>query len=99
MLIKFPDFRNLMTTGNVISACAACFVAGMAWSDVNRKLESHEQRFTKLEAGESSASADIQKLEKVTIKLDGSVQYLASQMVDMKKWLEKISDQVSAKGR
>lgn len=60
MSVRIPDFRNIFTTGNVISACSAMFICGMAWMNVQNSQANQGDRLTKVEKKEEKLDESIQ---------------------------------------
>lgn len=91
MKIVAPDFRNLLTTGNIVSACSAMFICGMAWMNVQGTQASQAEKILKIEKKEDTLTDNVQdiKLDVATIKVIQANQ--SKTLEEVKDWLKTIS--------
>lgn len=86
------EFRNILTTGNVISAMATAFIAGGAWFGIQNDIKAHTTSIDKLEKNEIQNNKDLMSLKISVTKIESTQQYDSQQLQDIKEWLKRISE-------
>lgn len=94
MSVRIPDFRNIFTTGNVISALSAAFIAGMAWMNVQGALAAHGKELDTLKRSDDITRVDVVGIKVSVGRIETSQQDAASQLTDIKRWMERLSDKL-----
>lgn len=91
MNVKLPDFRNLLTTGNLLSAIAGVFIVGGAWASVQADIKANKEKI-------AAVDVDIKTLPQVkqdVAVIKSSQQRTESDISDIKHWLEKLTDKIN----
>lgn len=89
---RLPDFRNIFTTGNIISVVGGAFIAGTAWMTVQNTLSAHGTRIEKLEKKEEASIITGAAVHIDIAVIKKSQENTEKDIESIKKWLEKISE-------
>jgi hypothetical protein len=93
MSVQLPDFRNLFTTGNVISTVSAAFICGMAWMNVQGTQGSQSERLTKVEKSEQRLIESVQTIKEGVATINANQVNQNRSIEEIKDWLKTITRQ------
>lgn len=93
-MAKLPDFRNLFTTGNLISGGSAMFIAGMAWMNVQSTQAHQATRLDKLDESDKSITSDVNTIKQDIAVIKNVQKNTSDQITEVKEWLRIISAQL-----
>lgn len=93
MQVKVPDFRNILTTGNVVSALSATFIAGMAWMNVQAGQVSLTARVDKVEKSDEKLTEDVHTIKEGIATINANQLNQNKSIEEIKEWLRTITRQ------
>lgn len=105
MNVKIPDFRNLLTTGNIVSACSALVVGATAWANVQADLRSNKESVTeqkksieRLETSDNAARVVVSKIQQDVAVIINEQSNQAKSLARIEEWMRLLSRQNSGNG-
>lgn len=90
---RVPDFRNIFTTGNVVSAVSAAFICGMAWMNIQGTQAHTTSRLERVESKEEKLNQDVQTIKEGVATINANQAYQNRSIEEIKQWLQTITRQ------
>lgn len=91
--MKVPDFRNIFTTGNIVSALSAAFVCGIAWNNIQSTQAYTTKRLERVEKSDEILTKDVQTIKEGVATINANQAYQNRSIEEIKEWLRTITRQ------
>lgn len=93
MKVNVPYFRNMLTTGNIVSALSAAFICGMAWMNVQAGQLSMSSRVDRVEKSDEALTKDVQTIKEGVATINANQVNQNRSIEEIKEWLKTITRQ------
>lgn len=93
---NWPEFRNIFTVGNIVSALATVFIGGMAWASVQGDIKYQGARIEKLEKSDEESAKVIQVIKQDVATLTANSANQKESLARIEEWLKSIAQRINA---
>lgn len=96
-MANLPEFRNIFTVGNIVSALATVFIGGMAWASVQGDIKFLGARVDKLEKNDENSAKSIQNIKENVATLTANSVSQEKSLERIEDWLKSISQKINTR--